>query len=437
MQSSQRKVCSAIAFVIAAMGASAAMAQVGPTIIGGGSSLVGPSIQSEISLFPVSQGAFTYFITSSGVGQTAFLGNNPAAFQAGLTGTVDFANSDSALSSAQITAYQAALGATDGPLIQIPYIVTPITIPLVGAPAVPTDSTTPQTTPGQTHSIALNDDDLCGVFSGRITDWAGTGPTHANAIINPDTGAAYTTTATPIKVVYRSDSSGTSELLTRHLAAVCSTSNSAVTFVDSTTFAASFPGGVVPGNFVPATGSGNVRASLVAASGSAVGYLSPDFANTFLAPSSVSASPALAVASLFNSTTKADVAPTAANATTALGTVTPPTGNTATSPAATQTNWVPNSGNPTAGYPVSGTSQIIVSQCYASPAVTSAVLGFLNDHYTSASFQAIVLGNGFNTVPSNFQASIVNDFLSASSRNNPTTLNIGNATVCKTPIAGR
>ncbi|MCQ4437438.1 substrate-binding domain-containing protein, partial [Clostridioides difficile] len=110
-----------------------------------------------------------------------------------------FANSDAALTGAQVTAYNArTVGANSGPLIQIPYIVTAITVPVVNGPAV-TSAITPQTTPGQAHSIALNDDDLCGIFSGKLTNW--------NQVINPETKAAYTTSA-PLTVVYRADGSG-------------------------------------------------------------------------------------------------------------------------------------------------------------------------------------------------------------------------------------
>ncbi|RQR62356.1 phosphate ABC transporter substrate-binding protein [Burkholderia sp. Bp9126] len=427
MKSSKRKICQVLALVVSGMGASLAMAA-GPVIQGGGSSLVAPTIGSvsnpatEIGLFGTSQATFTYFSVGSGAGQNAFLNNQPTFFGAGVTGTAHFANSDAALSNAQVTNYNnTGRGTTDGPLIQIPYIVTPITIPVVNGPAV-TSTTTPQTTPGQAHSIALNDNDLCGIFSGKLTNW--------NQVTNPETNATYATNA-PIKVIYRSDGSGTTELLTRHLAAVCTTANTAanVQFVDSLTFTASFPGGV-PANFVAASGSGGVRSSLTslsAAGTAAVAYLSPDYTNTFLAPSSsvVTAAGALQlpVASLVNAKNGAYYAPTYANATTALGTVTPPSGAAAKDP----TQWVPNAGNPTAGYPVSGTSQIILSQCYANATVTSAVQNFLNSHYTNASFASIVHGNGFDTVPSNFRSAISANFLSNTSGNG---LDIGDASTC-------
>lgn len=430
MKSSKRKICQVLALLVSGLGATAAMAS--PNVQGGGSSLVAPTIgaignsATEIGLFGTAEGSFTYFSVGSGAGQNAFLNNQPTFFGAGVTGTVHFANSDAALSTAQLTSYKAGLGATNGPLIQIPYIVTPITVPVVNGPAV-TSTTTPQTTPGQAHSIALNDDDLCGIFSGKLTNW--------NQVTNPETSAVYTTNA-PIKVIYRSDGSGTTELLTRHLAAVCKTANTAtgVTFVDSLTFTASFPGGVVPSNFTPASGSGGVRNALSASTGAAVAYLSPDYTNTFLAPSSTVVTSAgalqLPVASLVNQTNGVYYAPTYANATTALGTVTPPGKLTANNPAA----WVPAAGNPVSGYPVSGTSQIILSQCYKDATVKTAVHDFLNSHYTNASFASIVHGNGFDTVPSNYQTAISADFLSNTSGFN---LDIGNTGVCTGTVVGR
>ncbi len=416
MKSSKRKICQAVAVIFSAMAASAAMAQAVPVVIGGGSSLVFPSIQSEIATFGTSEGVLSYFSVGSGAGQNAFLNNDATQFGQPASATVDFANSDAALSATQISTYQNGRAATDGPLIQIPFIVTPITIPLINGPT-PTDTTTPQTTPGQAHSIALNDADLCKLFSGQATNW--------NQLTDPVTGSAYPSTG-PIKIVYRTDGSGTTDLLTRHLAAVCPAPSGTVTFTETQTFASLFAGGTPPASiFIGASGSGGVATELksLASQGVvALAYLSPDFTNTFLAPASTSAAAnQFAVASLRNTATGTDFAPTAANATAALGTVTPP------SDPFDPAGWVPNAGNPTAGYPVSGTSQVIVSQCYANPAVATALHDFLNDHYTNPTFASIIHGNGFDTVPANFEQAIADDFLSNASHN---FLDIGNPDIC-------
>jgi len=439
MNSSKRKICQALTLLIASMGASAAMA--GPLVQGGGSSLVAPTIgtvpstANEIGLFGTGLATLTYYSVGSGAGQNAFLGNQPTFLAPGLTGTVDFANSDAALTTAQVTGYTRS--ATDGPLIQIPYIVTPITIPLVNAPAV-TSTTTPKTSPNGDHSIALNDDDLCGIFSGKLTNWS--------QVTNPEstTGAKYPASAGTIQVVYRTDGSGTTELLTRHLQAVCNATNTqtGVTFVDSLTFTDSFPGGIPAAPaFVGANGSGGVRTALLnaaSASGSpaAVAYLSPDYTNGFLATQSTVVTPTtsqvqLSIASLQNQDASGApiVAPTAANASSAVGTINVP------SNPADPTAWVPTSGasynalaRPVAGYPISGTSQIILSQCYKDATVGQAMHDFLNDHYTNTSFIAVVQGNGFDVLPPTFKNAIVNDFLVGTKAN----LNIDNTTACGT-----
>ncbi|GAB2916089.1 alkaline phosphatase LapA [Paraburkholderia jirisanensis] len=441
------KTYSAILLSLGMIAASAASAQTVPAIHGGGSSLVAPSINSEIVDFGTTEAIFGYTTASSGVGQAAFLSNDPSQFTLAAGTTIHFANSDAALLATQISAYNATTGRghTDGPLIQIPYIVTPITIPLVNAPAAPANSMTPSTTPGQTHSVALDDADLCGIFSGRITDWAGQGDSHTNAVLIPGTTTPYTTTSNPITVVYRSDSSGTSELLTRHLSTVCPAlsgstkraDNTTITFSDSTTFANSFPNGV-PSNFVGASGSGGVQGVLTPATApttsSLIGYLSPDWTNTTLAPRSSSASHELAVASLRNPHTNKDVAPTFTEADNALASAVVPSTPAA---AADPTQWDLPSGNPaanpTAGYPVSGTSQIIVSQCYANAAAATAVIDFLNDHYSNATFTSVVNGNGFD-VPLNFVSAIQNNFLLPGSGLNISTG--GHAGDCKN-FAGR
>ncbi|HIC7209602.1 substrate-binding domain-containing protein [Burkholderia stabilis] len=435
MNFTKRAIYRILAGIIPIAGSSLAVAA-GPIVQGGGSSLVAPLFgsasnpASEIGLFGTNGGTFTYYSVGSGAGQNAFLNNQPTFFGTGVSGAVHFATSEAALTTAQVQSYDnTGRGTTDGPLIQIPYIVTAITVPVVNGPTV-TSTWTPQTTPGQAHSIALNDDDLCGIFSGRFTDW--------NRVINPETGLYYTTTSKPIKVVYRSDSSGTTELLTRHLAAVCTPANTAfgAKFIDSLTFANTwaFPSGM-PANFVAASGDGGIRrslASLWSAGTAAVAYLSPAYTNTFLASQSavVTSSGALQlpIASLYNSSNSTYYAPTYANATKALGTISAP------SNPADPNAWVPVSGsayaklaNPADGYPVSGTNQIILSQCYSDPAVTSNVQSFLNNHYTNASYASIVHGNGFDTVPSNITTAIYANILGNTNGNY---LDIGNTSVC-------
>ena len=79
---------------------------------------------------------------------------------------------------------------------------------------------------GPTGVITLNKAQVCGIFSGKFTKWSQVGVT-VPANLND------------FKVVYRSDSSGTTELLTRHLQAVCG-ADSNVAFSGKSTFAQEF-----------------------------------------------------------------------------------------------------------------------------------------------------------------------------------------------------
>src|ERR1700761_6769544 len=166
MKSSKREIVLAIACAFSGLNASTSLAQTPPSLVGGGSTLVQPLINTESLIFPPADGSATYFGVGSGAGETAFLNNDSTQFSAGLVATVIFANSDAPLSSAQISTYQAGRAKTDGALIQIPYIVTPITIPLVNAPT----GTGPALPNSTTPTVALNAADLCGIFSGAITN---------------------------------------------------------------------------------------------------------------------------------------------------------------------------------------------------------------------------------------------------------------------------
>src|SRR5690606_23740249 len=79
-----------------------------------------------------------------------------------------------------------------GPLLQFPSVATSVTIPFNKTGA----------------ALNLTDAQVCGIFSGRISTWQGV------------TGSGRTGA---IQVVYRNESSGTSELLTRFLSTVCAT----------------------------------------------------------------------------------------------------------------------------------------------------------------------------------------------------------------------
>lgn len=386
----------------------AALAQ--QVVVSGGATLPMELYKDEITNFPAPL-FYTYVGTGSGAGKTAFLGNTPATFGHTEPGAaVHWIGSDSILTQAQINDYlTTGLGKIGnpvghGPLIQIPSVGTPVTISYKGP----------------TADITLSKAQLCGVMSGKYTKWSEVGVTVAASLDD-------------FKVVYRSDGSGTTELLTRHLQAVCGV-DSPIAFSGKSTFAQEFPSNTPPSNFVSGNGSGGV-ATVIGAETSAITYLSPDPAFTV----------ALKQASLTNSNNSVTYSPSAANVNTALSsTAALPTaaGPVERSPSgadwantnnqANPFNWIRSSVNPPAGYPIVGTTNFVVSQCYADAAVTTAVKNFLTRHYAAnnpypANHLLVPLS------PAN-RARVLSAFVTGTG--STANLNIGNATICGS-YAGR
>ena len=400
------------------------------TLNTGGSSLAAPTYIALYQLYTQSHPSilFNYEAVGSGGGQTAFLNNSIASFENVPAGTltygtivgtqVDLGASDAALSASQLTnpaTGSYAQSSVDGPLIQIPTIGTPITIPY--NQSVENGLTTP---------LKLTDAQVCGVLSGKTTDW------HS---LNSKIPAG-----TTIEVAYRSDGSGTTFLLTQHLNKVCTSANSSfptlpvpVTKYFFSTTASNNPVFLTtpPSNFTGESGSGNVAAYLVATANS-FGYLSPDF--TSIAPKSASTT-SLKVASLVNASNNTAYQPTVANTTTGLANAgagssspTPPTTKTA---AMDPLNWVPLIPVTTKGYPIVGYTTIELSSCYANKAAGTALINLLNDTYSNSAYKTIVANNGFaslsGTAAAPYLQSVKADFLTNSSGYN---LNIDNTAVC-------
>ncbi len=402
---------------------------------GGGSSLAFPTYAADFAAFSTSKknkDLFSYEAVGSGAGQNAFLNNdityfepvsgtNTHGYAAGaltygtIVGTqVDYGASDAFLLSTQLTNAATgsyALSNVDGPLIQVPTIGTPITIPY-------NQSGTPS-------PLVLTDAQLCGVLSGKITDWHSLVPTIA--------------AGTTINVTYRSDSSGTTFLLTQHLHAACTSANSnfSIPVPITKTFATEF--GTVPSNFTAESGSGGVASHMTSTPGS-FGYLSPDY--TAIAPNSANTT-SLQVASLVNAVDGKTYAPSVAATT--QGLVHPGAGSTNPSPPATLAaaqnplNWVPAVPQTTQGYPIVGYTTIDASTCYSAATRGTLLIDILKDIYKkgSNSYAVITTNNGFvplaNSGAAKFYTAIESSFLSNKSGYN---LNIDNATTCA-GLAGR
>ncbi|MGX0890008.1 phosphate transport system substrate-binding protein [Pseudomonas sp. ADAK2 TE3594] len=376
----------AVSLTLAALcSAQAAMADIN----GGGATLPQPLYQTTGVL---TTGFAAYIGVGSGNGKAAFLNNDYTKFVAGTTGkNVHWAGSDSKLSATELSNYVSAHGAAWGPLIQVPSVATSV--------AIPFNKT-------GTANVDLSVNQLCGVFSGRLTDWSqitGSGRTGA------------------INVVYRNESSGTTELFTRFLNAKCAETG---TFAITTNFASSYSGGL-PAGAVPAVTSQGVMDALNAAQGR-ITYMSPDYAATTLA----GLSDATKVAKV------AGVSPAPANVSTAIAAVPVPVAPNLTNPNA----WVPVFAAttsptdpsvvayPSTGYPILGFTNLVFSQCYADATQTSQVRTFFGRHYgATAAFNndAAITNNRFVPLPSAWKQAVRDNFVTASSG-----LSIGNTSVC-------
>jgi ABC-type phosphate transport system substrate-binding protein len=383
-------------------------------ITGGGSTLAQFDYIAEISVFNAVKKSLatfsTYWEAGSGTGQEAFIyddltcdidkvtganGGACAGPAGGAGNTVDYGASDATLSSTQISTWAtSSFGqSAAGNLIQLPSMGVGISIP-VNNPAITANGV-----------LEVSDNDLCGIFSGLLTDFS------------QITDSGTTPTPGPFNVVYRTDSSGTSFLLTGHLSAVCIANNSSptVTFTATTTFATLFPNngaGVINTSAFPNAigekGSSGVADELAGCNGAvpdAFGYLSPDF--TTVDPQSDatlgceingSEKSPLVVAGVFNG--KKSYIPTVTEI--KLGLLHPKagTGQNLTPPAnaiegANPALWVPVEPLVTEGYPIVGYTTFDFAQCYASTAVASAIDTFLLDHYKKASYKSIETNNGF------------------------------------------
>jgi phosphate transport system substrate-binding protein len=370
------------------------------TITGGGSTLARYDYVDEFTIFNGNTNGATfgtYYASGSGAGQTAFLtddlscdankvdGNNGGACDGGGAqgqpgNTVDYGASDATLSASQISGWATFTYGQPaaGNLIQLPSMGVGIAIPVVNTAVT------------KNGALILNDSDLCGVFSGKLTDFSQL--TLGQGSVTPTAGA--------INVVYRSDGSGTSFLLTNHLSAVCTTGNggnSNITFTATTSFASLFPNGTPPGNFIGESGSGGVAGELEDIT-SAIGYLSPDY--TTVDPNSDALvngekSTLVVAAQLLGKTAEL---PTTKEITAALAH--PVSGQYLTPPqnaqeGANPSNYVPLIQTVSSGYPIVGYTTFDLAQCYADKTIGTAILDFLNDHYTKAAYQVPQSNNGF------------------------------------------
>jgi len=372
--------CAGAALLCGAVGAAQAATT---TDYGGGSSLIATvigylfNVETQVNDPAI---AFSYTSDGSGQGQNGFLNNDPSQHSLPVGTTIAFGASDATLSAAQITAWNNSTGSSSstsgvgkaqgGPLIQVPSVGTPITIPF---------RYTGHATNG---SLQFTDDQLCGIFSSKITLWSD--PLLSGVI----TSGVGTLTGT-INVAVRSDSSGTTFLLTQHLAAVCNSTNSNATWLShlaaTKTFQATlFPGGL-PANFTAVSGSSGVQGQ-VAGTNKSIGYLSPDYT---LIASANTATPGFPAVAQVKGQDGNYYLPSVSNTSNALGTAAVPTDPT--NPA----QYVPAVPKPSTGYPIVGYTTLEMAQCYANSNVGTGMYEFLNNLYTQPAMASLIVQNGF------------------------------------------
>ena len=407
------------------------------TIPGGGSTAQQYDYTAEFGLYNSNTTGATFgtYYASGTAGQTALLlddltcdinkvtGNNGGNCSGGSGvgqpgNTVDYAASDSVLTSAEISGwatYQYGQPAA-GNLIQIPSMGTGLAIPVENS-AITANG-----------KLILQDADLCGVFSGKITDFSQLSTNKGETKPAPGT----------ITVVYRNDGAAATFLLTNHLSAVCNSGNSNITFTATTSFASLFPNSTPPANFVGEKGTSGVATEL-AALPSALAYLSPDF--TSINPNSDAPSHNLIVAAILLG--KTAVLPTTKNITSALAR--PVMGQNLTPPQNAQQGanpalYVPVIQTVSAGYPIVGYSTFDFAQCYADPTVAAGIIAFMQDHYTVSQYLTIEANNGLvpiaNSGAAKFLTVVRQHILSNKNTNPAWNVDIQDKTACK-GLAGR
>ncbi|MBJ2248147.1 substrate-binding domain-containing protein [Pseudomonas haemolytica] len=374
----------AASLVVAALASAQSMA----AVVGGGATLpeklYGTTAGTGILASSI-PGFNAYIGVGSGGGKKAFFGNDSTQLKLAAGITVDYAGSDSIVSGAELLAYNndAVKGRPAyGALIQVPAAATSVTVPYH--------------INGKT-SLKLTSVQLANIFAGVTKNW---NEVLFDGVAGPNL---------PIKVVYRTETSGTTEILTTHLKAVSGNllpvaSNSFATAVGFNP-AVNPPAGT---NYIGVVGSQGVAAAVADANNNgAIGYVSPDYAQF---------NDASAVAAINGAL------PTEVNVQVTLDTVAPPAlgSNDAKDPL----KWVPTFANPTAGYPIVGYTNLVFSQCYKDTTDTARIRNFLNRHYTGLN-NAAVSSHSFIPLSATWQKAVHDNFYATTSA-----LRLGDTNTC-------
>ncbi|CAB3647097.1 substrate-binding domain-containing protein [Achromobacter pestifer] len=369
-------------------------------VVGGGATLPEDLYNDDILVRSPLPGFSAYVGVGSGLGKAAFFNNDPVLLDpTGLVlspgTTVDYAGSDSLVTAIEEDAYNAhpTFGAASyGALIQIPTALTSVAVPynITGYSAV-----------------NLTSAQLASIFADpMVVRW------------NQIPGFEFLPGNRLIKVIYRSEGSGTSEIFLRHLNAV----NPALVAAFRNTFA-SVVNVSNTSKYIAATGDDGVVAAL-AAHPDSITYVSPDKV-AFNDPTQV-----VAITRTIGGVTQ-NLLPPDVNITNALTDIDPPTGASALQARNWGIGFVASGSsplaNPVQGYPIVGATNLIFSQCYESLVDATRIRQLLSQHYAPGSTvnDAMIAEHSFFKLPENWRSAIFNAFFG-----NDSVQRIGNPDVC-------
>lgn len=357
-------------------------------VVGGGATL--PEDLYNVILTSSVPDFEEYIGVGSGAGKRAFFNNDSDEFKVNGSPvyvpkvTVDYAGSDSLVSQEEADLYELFSEPAYGPLIQVPSVLTSVTVPykITGV-----------------GEVDLSSEQLAEIFAGTVSNWSTVvigQDENKNDIYGPNLD---------ITVVYRTDGSGTTEIFLRHLNAV----NSSLVDSVSNSFAGTID--VSSAKYVGAAGSDGVVAELGARDGS-ITYVSPDKVE-FGNPAKVAKINGLL--------------PTAVNVEAAVEEVPVPTGTQLSDPLA----WGISNPNPSQGYPIVASTNLIFSQCYADSGDKDKILSFFDQHYVyDGANKAAIDAGGFIQLPVAWQNAIKGTFGTGGA------LEIGATNLCN-GVAGR
>lgn len=294
---------------------------------------------------------------------------------------VSFAGSDSVLRAAELADYNLRNHSTWGPLIQLPAFITPIVLAY---------------TKSGLSELSLTRSQVCGIFAGRPS-----AQTWGQVLGNGD--------PQPIRVVYRSGSSGSTEILSKFLFEACSGYGFVITDSFETMVGGAMMNGI-PNHWLAVTSDGDMSTS--ARVNGSLGYLGPAYGFTPNDPTKVA---------------KIDgFLPSNINV---VSTVLPPVGAAKSDPM----NWIPSFMVPSTGtgYPIYGSTNLLVAQCYEGGfgigSVGAAVRAFLLKLYGTTAYAQKISSNYFVELPGIWKTAIRDTFLVSQPNN---ALDIGNPLVC-------